>query len=327
MTLALTVGLTAWAPAGEQPAGQAPPSAARPEGLQDKDFEKHVAPAEIAEALSSLEAEQLADVAAKLADGERALGRPHKGLSAQQAANLAAMRAAQQRSREAAERLAKLAAQHKMQALAAKAAALKKVAAKSRDTKEDVCVSIADTTPEAFAQLREIRQRIETARTLGLKKDLDSIESEAAEFGELKDSHREAVKKMVAQARASMPAEPLEDADAMSKLISQSRSLVGDNSNMFTYYITNTTRQTQRFSLHGSGREYTLAAGKRGQYTANRNRQNYIMLFYYGAISPAPTRPGTLAIDTTGGLTKKRFNFGSGYYQIKPSGSSYTFGY
>ena len=70
-----------------------------PKEVEDPDFDKHVDIRLIGEAWAALDASRMLVVATQLAKGEAALGRPHKGISSDQAFSLAMKRAIENRDR------------------------------------------------------------------------------------------------------------------------------------------------------------------------------------------------------------------------------------
>src|SRR5579859_2366114 len=86
----------------------ADPGANKPIDLKDEAFDPYIKPDELAQAFAGLDPEALVEIAFKLLDAERAVGRPHKKVSGDQAFD-AALRVAIERKSLAAMQKAVLA--------------------------------------------------------------------------------------------------------------------------------------------------------------------------------------------------------------------------
>ena len=127
-----------------------------PRELRDAGFDRYVDLALLCKAWDEKNASVLADVALQFREGERVLLRPHRGFSSQQLLEEAARIATETKQTEALQRLRKIVEATGSTELKAKLAGAEKLAGEARASDPALQVSIAEMTPDVFAELWEI---------------------------------------------------------------------------------------------------------------------------------------------------------------------------
>src|SRR5262249_52298857 len=122
--------------------------------LSDPGFDRYVDLRLVGDAWRQMDPALLTDVALQLAEGERALKRPHRSLPCAKLLETAARLAADKNDKPSLERLAKAASLYANQALAGQVAASLKLASEARAVDPAAVVSVETTTPETFARYR-----------------------------------------------------------------------------------------------------------------------------------------------------------------------------
>jgi hypothetical protein len=153
---------------------------ALPAELHDAAFDKYVDLRLLGDAWTRLDAARLVDVAMQLAEGERILLRPHRGVSAADTLKLAAKTAIDLGDSQTLERLQRIAQVRNDQALGALLASGAKLASASRDgdekNDEEMIIHAEGTGPAQYALLHACCRDLKRAKLAGDGKTLQILE-------------------------------------------------------------------------------------------------------------------------------------------------------
>lgn len=171
--------------------------------LSDPAFDVYATAAAIGQAYASGDPALLSDVALQLAEGERVLFRPRRGITAAQMLKLAVNAATIKQDKESLARLAAFAALRQDNELAAQVTAAQKLAAVSRDTSNPLRVPIEAVDPEVYELIRYSVQKIDHARLTGDSRCLIALEEDIDTC--IPDPFRADIKKLIADTRVALP--------------------------------------------------------------------------------------------------------------------------
>lgn len=327
------------APAAKAPAASAPaaaPAAVADEEadsdpaileIEDPAFNAFVETALLKSAVSSGDPAALTDVALLLQRGEAALFRQHKAIGCDAILRLAIQAAAQRQDKAALERLAAATAGLGKKDLAAAVEAATKVAAASRAA--SAASALTDKhAPETQAAVHHFVALIDSVKLTGTKADLQAI-GDAIKADEALDAPlKAALGKSVQESLDELPED--QDADkALAKLSGVSRSLTGGlGTYSINYTIKNLTNGSVSFSLHGSGKTYTLAKGKSGSYIATQKWEvkPYMLMFQPVDNYTPPPMAGVLTGLSLPKQYKTKYTLSNGAFYIRKSGAGYSLG-
>jgi len=170
------------------------------EELRDPVFDRFVDLLLLADAWSRVDVSLMTDVALQLAEGERVLLRPRKGITATQMLKFAAHVASRKQDQASLERLAKFARHHNDPELATHIAAAQRMGGNNRHAAIRLMVPIVETDQDEFARIRDYVRRIEQASLAGEVRSLTALEVEIA--ADIPEFYHDAIKSMIADARA-----------------------------------------------------------------------------------------------------------------------------
>jgi hypothetical protein len=196
-----------------------------PADFQDAAFGRYVDLKFLGRAWEEMDPAALADAGLQLAEGERVLLRPHKGITAASVLALATKVAAEKNDKATLDRLTNAAEARSDKNLVEQVATARKLAGGSRAPDPALSVSVEQTTPEAFALYKERIARIKAAQLAGNRAALEQMEKEAAGPDALSEAQKKYLAKAVADALAALPknAKPDETALALAKLAAATR--------------------------------------------------------------------------------------------------------
>jgi hypothetical protein len=207
----------------------AAPAAAQdgaPPVLSDPAYDRYVDIDLLANAWSQRNAELLTDLALQLAEGERVLQRPRKGINADQVFGAAVKVAADSNDKMALARIEKALTNLNKNELAAQAKMAQQLAAKSRAPDPSLNVSVETTPSAVFLLLKDTVDAIKAARLAQNSKGLEVIIKEIPQMKELSETQRRTLLKQATQAQADVPKDAREvdpSVDALNKLSAESR--------------------------------------------------------------------------------------------------------
>jgi uncharacterized membrane protein len=196
-----------------------------PENLRDPGFDRYIDLALLCKAWDEKDASALADVALQLREGERILMRPHRGFSSQQLLQEAARIAAETKETEALQRLRKIADTIGSTELKAKLASAEKLAGPARASDPALQVSIAEMTPEVFAELWEYLHAIQDASLAGDTATLKEIQNDLTGNGGIPQMQKKYLHKLLQESQATAAALP-----ESQKQLSQALDKLSDSS-------------------------------------------------------------------------------------------------
>lgn len=178
------------------------------ESLEDAAFDIYVSPLHIGQAWDTSDAGLMTDVALQLAEGERILFRPRRGITAKQAFDVAVRIATERQDMTTLERIGRYAAMAKDAELTSSITAAQKLASASRDTTHRLMVDPGKIDPEAFGLMHDCLGQIRMAKIAGDVRSLDLIEKEYLPY--VPECCRDGMTKCLGEARHTVEgAKPL----------------------------------------------------------------------------------------------------------------------
>lgn len=181
--------------------------------------------ARLAEALQTLDAGGVTDVALQLAEGERVLLRPHSGGVTAAALLEVALRLATDSGDGATlDRIGRAAAQLKLAELEARIAAARALGQANRSTPAGPNVPIAELHPTTLEVYRWLQDQIRLASAIGDRDTLQELHDTAPEYADLTDALQQAIQAEAKTALAALPAAAPEDADQANGLTDPARA-------------------------------------------------------------------------------------------------------
>jgi hypothetical protein len=192
----------------------------------DPAFDRFCSPYLIGAAWDQMDPGLMTDVALLLQHGESVLGRPRKGVSAEQAFKIAVRLAQKKNDQNALQRLKKGAQRSGNQQLVRFVASTEQLADSSRVAVPDLMVSIDDITPGQYATLRMIRDGISRAVVSGNQDILRRFKNGLPKYDGLPPDQKRRLQQLIDKAQSTVPAEPVVDSattDALDLLAARSR--------------------------------------------------------------------------------------------------------
>lgn len=206
------------------PEAKADAAAPLPADLEDPPFDRYVSLAKVREALVALDAVRLCDLAAKLTEGEQALGRPRKGLSAADLLKGTLRIAREKKDRATLDKLATLVKARGDKELLADVATAQKLARAPR--KSAVALTAPDDlSPEAQAVYKSFVEEIRLSKSLGDADRLGQLEKGVSLLRELPEKQRTQLALLVKEAKAEAPEKGDREAQVLSRLARSSRAV------------------------------------------------------------------------------------------------------
>jgi len=237
-----------------------------PEALKDPDFDKYLDMKKLREALADSNPAALADVALKLAEGEAALSRKHKGLSAGKLFDLAARTAKASGDKATMERLTKAAEQMKRKDFNESLENIALVGSAGRTGGPAAGINLDSYPAEKVVLFNSFVDQIKAAKNLSSKAQIDDLEKQIRGTSDFPDALKSALGKYIAEVRRDLPpAEPDSEMDVLAKLATATRA-----AKSFTeakVQIKNSTTEPVTFTLSGTLQPKTLKAGQVGSYS------------------------------------------------------------
>jgi len=175
-----------------------------PEEMKDPAFEKFVDLKLLGQAWNDLNPSLFTDAVLLLKEGERVLGRPHKGVNSDELLATAVRLAGQQKDKATLDRLAKVAEKAGNEKLSGLITITKAGMNKSRAA-PSVAINLDELTPESIATYRLVSKQIQAAEIASDRETLDVLDSGLEGRADLNPKQREALRKMIEAARASVP--------------------------------------------------------------------------------------------------------------------------
>ena len=171
----------------------------------DAAFEKYVDLDVLGAAWTEKNAGLLTDIALQLAEGERVLLRPHRGISSDQVFIAAVKVGAERKDKAALARLVKTLTALNKADLAAQAKLAEQFADKSRAVDPALTVSVEGTSYVVFLLMKDTIEAIKSVKVGQNKKGIEVIVKEIPKMTELSDPQRKALLKFAKEAETSMP--------------------------------------------------------------------------------------------------------------------------
>lgn len=295
-----------------------------PEGesaeLSDPSFDRYVSLDLIREGVMTGNPGLIIDVALQLHEGERILLRQRKGVSADELLDRAVTVALQKGDKDSVARLAKAAESLKKPELAKKVASVKDLVAASRsvDFRKQADPKLS---PEGRFVFDGLAEQIDLAVTLNDVEALGRIAKAVAEEKSLDDKHKGFLQGGIKSAKEQIGESAGVRPELLSNLIGASRAL-----SRIDYMVKNNTKTTVSFSLHGSGKSYSLAPGATASYYATFNAGTipYILLnnAKMGVYAPGQIALGEAPVT----FFKSKHSLGNGTFYIRSLNPGYSFG-
>jgi hypothetical protein len=190
-----------------------------PEDLQDSAFDRYANLPEIMKAFDQFNASALTDTALEVAEGERILERPRKGINAHELLQRAAELASSQHDKEALARLRKEAERRGDKDLANRIAAQERLASAPRAAEPALVVDVEHTRPEAVAQLQSYLRTLKFARLLGDRRLLNGLTENLPRANLLTQEQRNYLKKQIEETSSALPKTPSADTRSLRELL------------------------------------------------------------------------------------------------------------
>jgi len=198
--------------------------------INDPAFDRFCSPHLIGAAWDRMDAALMTDVALLIQHGESVLGRPRRGLAANDAFKIAVRLAQQRHDQNALQRLKKGAQRSGSQQLVQFVASTEQLAGGSRVAVPDLMVPIDDITPEQYAELGMIRDGISRAIVCGNRDALKRCEAEIPKYEGLSQDQLRTLRQLIDRAQNEVPAEPVIDTATTNALdLLAARSRDGDD--------------------------------------------------------------------------------------------------
>ena len=195
-----------------------------PSELRDPAFDRFVDLRALGQAWARLDAATLADIALQMTEGEGALKRPHKAISAEKVLDMAIRVASRQRDKETLDRLTKALEARGNKDRADQLALASTLASSARAAEPTVSVSVGEMSPESYKELHKFFHAVNAARVAGDVKAFVRLKDELEDLVELTESQRDQLRKMLAQTQASVPkTDGDETVETLNKLTAASR--------------------------------------------------------------------------------------------------------
>jgi hypothetical protein len=206
------------------PAAKEPAKAEAPDELRDQAFDKYVDVGALAAAVEAQDPAQLADLALKLVEAERTVGRARKGLSAEDAQRLAVRLAAARHDKGTLDRLADAAKTRGDAKLTGYIGFVRKFAEPPRTQDPAMVVAANQVTPEAMTLYKNMLAEVQQARMTADRPTLEQLEQSVNALTELHEKQRAYLSKLIGETRSKLPAKADRETAMLSKLAALSRA-------------------------------------------------------------------------------------------------------
>lgn len=187
-------------------------------------FEHLVDRGRVVNAIVTLDADALTDIAIQFSEAERVLLRPHKVLPTDRIMKLAVKASVESRREDTLNRLEQYARQNAKDQLANEISAARKLAGTARTAVAVSTLPIGQLSPDVAALYEEYQDLLKTARIVGEGRILDGLESSLQndDIG-LPDALRDQLMAQIADSRAAIPAADSTSASLYELLVKPSR--------------------------------------------------------------------------------------------------------
>lgn len=192
-----------------------------PVELDDAAFDRFVKLTAVREAIVRRNASALLDTALLVAEGERVLLRPRKGISAEQLFGMTLRLATESKDKDTLMRLAKAAKMRDDKDFGERVAAAIKFEAPTRSLDTRLSVNVEKTDLAVVAFIQECMTGIGEAELVGNVAALKALEDELPKVAELTDAQKKAIKARIDEAKKNMGKGDTED--PIGKLMAGSR--------------------------------------------------------------------------------------------------------
>ncbi len=221
--LALALGVALWAAA---PAPSADKGDAIPADAADPAFDRYLDLKALGQALADQKPEAVADIAIKLAEGEKALGRKHKSVSSAKLFDVAVGLAQQQKDKDTLAKLGKAAKDGGNKDLTEMVEKAEKLVAGMRKVDPDAA-ALAKATSEQKVVFRSLAEQIRSAKTLGDRTELEGLEKSIGKMDDFDAGLKAALLQKVSAAKEDLPPKSDPQMDVLARLASASRMVNG----------------------------------------------------------------------------------------------------
>ena len=200
-----------------------------------------------------------------MAEGEAALSRKHKGVSAKKLFELAARTAAASGDTKTIDRLTKAAEELKRKDFTEILDAVALVGSARRVSGPGAGLNLDSYPADKVVLFNSYADQIKAAKNLGSKAQLDDLEKLIRGTTDFPDALKNALTKYVGEARNGLPSDPDAEMDVMAKLATATRA--AKSFAVSKVQIKNSTKGTVTFTLSGTTQAKTLKAGDVASYT------------------------------------------------------------
>ncbi len=210
---------------GESPSSEpvAEKKAAEIHVERDRGFDLYIDKNLLQNAIKSLDAELLTDLALQFVQGERVLFRSHKSISAEEVLKLALQVASEKQDARSLERLEHAINLHGNQDLITQFKVARQFASSSRAVDPAMMVSIDSMTPKAFAAYRAILRDIDSMRLRGEVDELTKLRERVPQLEDLGAAERKLIEQRIDAALESAAESDSSAIDKLSLLSAPSR--------------------------------------------------------------------------------------------------------
>jgi hypothetical protein len=190
---------------------------------QDPAFDRYVDMDLLADAWEQKDASLLTDLALTMAEGERILQRPRRGIAASDVFGGAIKSAAELRDAPALARLTSVLGNLKRDDLLAQATTARRLASASRAMDPGLTVQADTATPAAFFAMKSTLEDIASAKIAGDRAELREISKDIADMPDLSEAQRRSLSRAATEALEVLPSENDPASSALNKLLGESR--------------------------------------------------------------------------------------------------------
>jgi hypothetical protein len=189
-----------------------------PADLQDPAFADAIDLRVLQRAIRNLDRGDLLAAAAKLAQAERRIGRPHKGISADAVFGVLLRAIAEARDRDALEQTAKALEELDKGDLLPAVEQTRKLLSAPRKLDVGPGVPRSEVSAEAIVLYNALKEQIRVAKVVGNPDVLRALRQQVVGLEELHPKQRAYLERVVEESLAALPAAPMAEQLAMSRL-------------------------------------------------------------------------------------------------------------
>ena len=194
-----------------------------PADVVDPAFDRYVDLTLVIWAVDQLNPQSLTDVALQTAEGEKALARPRRGISADVLLDLALKSAVEAADTETLTRLQQAATVLDKPYFLEQVVAASKLANTTRAGDSDLLIPVDGTTEDEFWKIKEYTESIRRAQLLGDVEGIEQLATAMDQEESLPQEHLDYLKKLASEARAAMPEKADPTVSMLKKLSDASR--------------------------------------------------------------------------------------------------------